>query len=393
MPVPMQKSDPTTAEYRLEIHDDLGQIEPQAWDALAPAHLLTRHAFLRAFETTGCVGGGTGWQPQHVTLWRGGELHAAAPLYFKYHSYGEYVFDWAWADAYERAGVRYYPKALCAIPFTPIGCPKLLALDDTARGALAHALLKFARDCQLSSLHCLFLGDDERRLFRSLGLLERSGVQYHWENRGYADFDAFLADFSRDKRKKIKQDRKKVHEQGVRFRWVLGADCTEADWALFNKCYRQTYREHHSSPYLNLAFFRTLGELVPQHVLLVVASADEQDVASALFLFDESRLYGRYWGSVAAIPNLHFEVCYYQAIEFCIARGLRVFEGGAQGEHKIARGLLPVPTHSVHWLADASFAEAIAAFLRRESAKVESYLAARQEHSPLKTYQTPIQIE
>jgi uncharacterized protein len=380
----MPTQDSTANGYRVEIHDDLSRISAREWDALAPAHLFTRHAFLRALETTGCVGGRSGWQPQHLTLWRGDRLQAAAPLYLKFHSYGEYVFDWAWADAYERAGARYYPKLLCAVPFTPIACAKLLGVDAQARAALSHALLAQARSNRLSSLHCLFLTEDEQRVFSAAELLPRSGVQYHWHNRGYTDFDAFLADFSRDKRKKIKQDRKKVCEQGVSFRWLLGAQCSAADWAFFNACYRQTYREHHSSPYLTLEFFRSLSALLPEHVLLVVASVDEQPVASALFLFDDERLYGRYWGSTAAIPHLHFEVCYYQAIEFCIARGLQVFEGGAQGEHKIARGLLPVRTHSAHWLADARFADAIAGFLQRESAKVTDYLGAWEEHSPLK---------
>jgi predicted N-acyltransferase len=372
------------AGYRVETHDDLSLIDAQQWDALGPPHLLTRHAFLRAFETTGCVGGRSGWQPQHLTLWRGDRLHAAAPLYLKFHSYGEYVFDWAWADAYERAGARYYPKLLCAIPFTPITCPKLLALDAPARAELSNALLAHARENRFSSFHALFLTEEEKEMLPAGAVLVRSGVQYHWHNRGYADFDAFLADFSRDKRKKIKQDRKKVSEAGVTFRWLTGAQCSDADWAFFNQCYRQTYREHHSSPYLNLQFFAMLGQLLPHNVLLVMAAVNERPVASALFLFDEERLYGRYWGSTAVIPNLHFEVCYYQAIEFCIAQGLKAFEGGAQGEHKIARGLLPARTYSAHWLADARFAEAIAAFLRRESIKVEDYLGAWAENSPLK---------
>ena len=374
----------SNAAYRVEIHEDLSRIEAGQWDALGPTHLLTRYAFLRAFETSGCVGAHSGWQPQHLTLWRGDRLQAAAPLYLKFHSYGEYVFDWAWADAYERAGVGYYPKLLCAIPFTPIACPKLLGVDAEARTALSRALLAHARENRLSSLHTLFLTEDEVSLFETGAMLSRSGVQYHWHNRGYADFDAFLADFSRDKRKKIKQDRKKVNEAGISFRWLLGAQCGDADWKYFNACYRQTYREHHSSPYLNFEFFRSLSELLPDNVLLVVAVQGEQSVASALFLFDEERLYGRYWGSTSAIPNLHFEVCYYQAIEFCIARRLQTFEGGAQGEHKIARGLLPVRTYSAHWLADARFAQAIAAFLQRESTKVSDYLGAWAENSPLK---------
>jgi uncharacterized protein len=388
----MSRPDSASSDYRVEIHEDLSRISARQWDALAPAHLFTRHAFLRVLETSACVGGRSGWQPQHLTLWRGAALQAAAPLYLKFHSYGEYVFDWAWADAYERAGARYYPKLLCAIPFTPITCPKLLSVDDSACAALGAALLAHARGNRLSSLHCLFLTGGERSLFGDAALMARSGVQYHWHNRGYADFDAFLADFSRDKRKKIKQDRKKVREQGVSFRWLVGAECTAADWAFFNSCYRQTYREHHSSPYLNLEFFRSLGELLPEHVLLVIASLDEQPVASALFLFDHERLYGRYWGSVAAISHLHFEVCYYQAIEFCIARGLQVFEGGAQGEHKIARGLLPVRTYSAHWLADARFAAPVAAFLRRESAKVSDYLQAWDQHSPLKPVEPDIEV-
>lgn len=375
---------PTAADYRLEVLESIARVEARQWDALAPAHLFTRHAFLHAFETTTCVGGRSGWQPQHLTLWHGDALHAATPLYLKFHSYGEYVFDWAWADAYERAGQRYYPKLLCAVPFTPVACPKLLGIDAPARAALASSLLDLARESALSSLHCLFLTGEDESLFANAELLWRSGVQYHWHNRAYCDFDAFLAEFNRDKRKKIKQDRKKVRDQGVSFQWLLGGDCSDEDWAFFNTCYRQTYREHHSSPYLNLAFFQKLGEAMPENVLLIVARVADEPVASALFLLDAQRLYGRYWGSIAAIPNLHFEVCYYQAIEFCIARGLAAFEGGAQGEHKIARGLLPVRTRSAHWIADTPFAEAIGAYLRRESAKVDDYLRTRQENSPLR---------
>ncbi len=358
--------------------DSLSSVEPEAWNALAGTHPMLQHAFLHAMEQTGCVGGDTGWTPCHLIAREGTRLVGAMPLYAKGHSYGEYVFDWAWADAYQRHGLSYYPKLLSAIPFSPVGAPKLLATDATTQQALLEAALASARDC--SSLHILFPTADERALASRLGMMVRRGVQFHWHNRGYADFDGFLATFSHDKRKKVRQERRKVSEAGIRFARRTGADIRDEDWQFFNRCYRTTYRAHHSSPYLNLDFFRTIGEQMGDNLLLVVAERDGAPIATALNIFDQHTLYGRYWGTTEFHSGLHFETCYYQGLEFCIERGIQVFEGGAQGEHKLARGFDPVETRSAHWLAHPQFADAVERFLEREGTGIEQYIDELREH-------------
>jgi len=304
------------------------------------------------------------------------------PLYLKSHSYGEYVFDWAWADAYQRHGLEYYPNLLSAIPFTPATGPRLLAADDDARRALIAGALDLARS--VSSLHVLFPPAAEAALLEDAGLMRRRGVQFHWENAGYADFDAFLATMSHDKRKKIKQERRRVREAGVTFRRKVGAEIADDDWRFFTRCYTLTYRAHMSTPYLNLAFFRRLGATLPEHVLMIIAERDGAPVAAALNVFGPEVLYGRYWGAVEHVPMLHFETCYYQALEFCIERGIGLFEGGAQGEHKLARGFMPTETSSLHWLAHPQFADAVERFLERESAGIERYVDELREHAPFK---------
>lgn len=304
------------------------------------------------------------------------------PLYLKSHSWGEYVFDWAWADAYERNGLEYYPKLVSAIPFTPVMGPRLLAPDASHRQVLLEAALALAGQLEVSSLHVLFPRAEELPVYSAAGLMLRQGVQFHWQNQGYASFDAFLAAFSHDKRKKVRQDRRKVTEAGIHFNWRTGNDIRPQDWAFFNRCYRATYRAHHSTPYLNLAFFQALGAALPERILLIEAVHDGHPVAAALNLFDDDTLYGRYWGAVEYWPNLHFETCYYQPIEYCIQHGLQHFEAGAQGEHKLARGLLPVATHSAHWLAQPQFARAVEEFLSRETAGMQHYLHELNEHSP-----------
>jgi predicted N-acyltransferase len=304
------------------------------------------------------------------------------PLYLKSHSYGEYVFDWAWADAYQRHGLRYYPKLLAAIPFSPVSGPRLLAASDAERTALLRAALALARNT--SSLHVLFPQPAEAALMRSAGMMLRSGVQFHWTNPGYGSFDDFLSQLAHDKRKKIKQERRKVRDAGVSFRRLRGAEVTERDWAFFASCYQRTYREHRSTPYLNLEFFQRLGQTMPQHVLLIVAERDARPIASALNLYSRETLYGRYWGAQEYLPCLHFETCYYQALEFCIEQNIKVFEGGAQGEHKLARGFLPVNTQSAHWLAHPEFSDAVERFLEREQKGVARYVDELNEHSPYK---------
>ena len=329
------------------------------WDALAGAQPFLSHAFLHALEASGCVRAETGWRPRHLGLWQGTRLIAAMPLYLKTHSYGEYVFDWRWADAYEQAGGRYYPKLLCAVPFTPVPGRRLLAASDADKKLLLETALGFAAEAGLSSFHCLFPNEDSDAAFTKAGLMQRSGYQFHWPNPGYASFEQFLATLAHDKRKKIRQERRKVFDAGLRFEIRTGRDLREADWAFFHQCYVHTYRLHRSTPYLKLDFFLQLGDSLPEHCLLALGYRDGQPLCAALDLFDNERLYGRYWGALDYVPGLHFEACYYQGMEFCIERKLKIFEGGAQGEHKLARGFLPVVTRSWHWLADDQFGQAV----------------------------------
>jgi predicted N-acyltransferase len=352
----------------------MAEIPAPAWNRLAGRQPMLQHAFLHALEASGCVGLGSGWQPRHLSLWRRDKLVAAMPLYLKSHSYGEYVFDWSWANAHEQIGLAYYPKLLCAVPFTPVPGRRLLAENAQDRKTLAETALAFAREAGLSSLHCLFPDEDADVAFAHAGLMQRRGYQFHWNNPGYAAFEDFLATLTRDKRKKIRQERRKVFDAGIRFEQMTGNDIGEAHWAFFHRCYVNTYREHHSTPYLSPDFFHRLADSLPDNLMLVMAYQGDMPVASAFNLFDEERLYGRYWGALAYVPGLHFETCYYQGMEFCIDHGLRVFEGGAQGEHKLARGFLPVVTQSRHWLADARLSHAVYDFLSREGRAVETYL-------------------
>ena len=363
----------------VRIAESLESVDPQEWNALAGGQPFVRHEFLSALIDTGCAAGASGWLPRFLLRYRAGALAGAMPLFAKSHSYGEYVFDWAWADAHERHGIDYYPKLLCAVPFTPVRGPRILG---TGKETLIDAALQLARDT--SSLHVLFPREDEAELLAAQGMMLRRTVQFHWRNRNYPDFDAFLAELSHGKRKNIRQERRRVREAGVSCRWLEGRAIERRHWAYFDRCYRHTYAAHRSSPYLSLAFFQRLGASLPQHTVLVLAEREGRPVASALLLRDQSRLYGRYWGATEPIPLLHFECCYYQAIEYAIARGLEVFEGGAQGEHKIFRGLMPVETLSAHWLAHPQFARAVESFLEREGAGIARYVDELCEHSPFK---------
>ncbi len=371
------------------------EVEAREWDALLarsaePTPFLS-HAFLSALQRSGSAVEATGWAPRFVTLSRpDGTLAAAAPVYLKDHSYGEYVFDWAWADAYHRNGVPYYPKLVCAVPFTPVQGSRLLAADDAARRQLAADLLVLAEQSEVSSLHVLFPTAAEADLLGELGMMRRESVQFHWENRGYRDFDDFLATLEQKKRKNIRAERRRVRDAGVTFRRVPGAQASDDDWRFFARCYRQTYREHHSTPYLNLAFFREIGATMPDNLLLVIAERAGQPIASALAVYQRGpdgggTLYGRYWGALDTVPCLHFETAYYQLLDFCIDARLDRFEGGAQGEHKLARGFLPTVTHSAHWLAHPAFADAVGRFLERETQHLHGYVDELREHDPFKS--------
>ena len=377
-------------DYRTLTCKSITDIDADQWDALVerrqPGAVFVRHAWLAALEASGCVGRGTGWMPAHLLLLAAdGRLVGAAPRYRKLHSFGEYVFDWAWADAFERHGLRYYPKWLVAVPFTPVEGPRLLARDGPAREALAAALVTEAIASGMSSLHVLFPPPAQASRLERGGLMLRHGVQFRWSNRGYGNFDDFLAALAQPKRKKIRAERRRVADAGVRIRRLHGTQIRADDWRFFVRCYEATYDAHASTPYLNLEFFERIGETMPEHLLLVVAERDGIAFASALFVHDDERLYGRYWGALETVPLLHFELCYYQAIEYCIGQGLRRFEGGAQGEHKLSRGLMPVRTQSAHWLAEPAFADAVERFLAREDHWIDCYVDELHERSPYRS--------
>lgn len=374
--------------YRTRIVSSLSEVGQPAWDALvamqADANPFLSFSFLHALHESGSANVESGWQPQYLTLWQDTELAAALPLYAKFHSYGEYVFDWAWADAYQRNGLDYYPKLLSAIPFTPVTGGRLLARDDAARAALVTALQDLQKTNKLSSTHILYPPQQQAQLLEEAGFLLRSGVQFHWQNAGYADFAQFLSTLEQKKRKNIRAERRKVAEAGIRFRQVRGTDATETDWHFFKRCYDHTYRAHHSTPYLNLDFFLRIAQTMPENLLLVVAERDDKPIASSLLVYDRHALYGRYWGALEQHDCLHFETAYYQPLEFCIANSIPYFEGGAQGEHKMARGFLPQQTWSAHWLAHQTFADAVERFLEREGAGISSYIDELNERNPFK---------
>jgi predicted N-acyltransferase len=374
--------------YLTRIVSSLSEVGQPAWDALvglqADANPFLSYAFLNALHESGSASAKTGWQPQYLTLWQSDRLEAALPLYVKSHSYGEYVFDWAWADAYHRNGLDYYPKLLSAIPFTPVTGSRLLARNTTAETALLKALSALQKRGNVSSTHILYPPETQAQTLKEAGFMLRTGVQFHWLNPGYRDFEEFLCTLDRKKKKNIRAERRKVQEAGVTFRHVPGLQASEADWRFFKRCYDHTYAEHYSTPYLNLDFFRRIGAAMPQHVLLIVAEKDGKPIASSLLIHTSQTLYGRYWGAIEHVPCLHFETAYYQPLEFCISQQIKCFEGGAQGEHKMARGFLPQKTWSAHWLAHPAFADAIDRFLQQENGGIDSYIDELNEHSPFK---------
>lgn len=394
-------------DYVTRVFASPADIAASDWDALlarqANASPFMRHAYLLALHASGSASPATGWTPAFVTLWRGHTLHAACALYQKDHSYGEYVFDWAWANAYEQHGLAYYPKAVAAVPFTPVPGARLLAVDTSARQALVQVLVNWCQDNRQSSLHLLFANDDDVAACSAENLLLRHTVQFHWKNAHYVDFDHFLATLSQDKRKKIRQERRKVADAGVSFRWSLGQDIATADWDFFYRCYERTYREHGNPPYLNRDFFQRMADTLPGHWLMFVAERNGRPIATSLIALSQGSTraqgtfgsktadvpglqvaYGRYWGALERVDCLHFEACYYQPLAWCIAHGVQRFEGGAQGEHKMARALMPVKTTSAHWLAHPAFADAVERFLAREGQGIAHYLDHLGERSPFR---------
>ena len=442
------------------------EVDATAWNALLALQShptpFMRHEYLAALHESESAVPHTGWTPRFMTLWEGDLLVAACPLYLKSHSYGEYVFDWAWASAYEQHGVPYYPKAVVAVPFTPVPGTRLMARDAAARQGLVQALCQWCEDEGISSLHVLFASDDDVLTGAREGLMLRHTVQFHWKNvaptlgtdvsslppegalaalgrpgggsgaaptlgtggfllptesvlaaveshcdsrsaaagpLAYRDFDDFLAHLTQEKRKKFRQERRRVAEAGVTFRWALGADITADAWNFFYRCYERTYLEHGNPPYLTRAFFQQMADRMPEHWLLFIAEREGRPIASSLIAISAQpssargqyhskyagcTAYGRYWGALERVDCLHFEACYYQPLAWCIAHGVQRFEGGAQGEHKMARALLPVPATSMHWLANPAFADAVDRFLAREGAGVEQYLDHLQARSPFR---------
>ncbi len=371
--------------YDARFLPSLADVSARDWDALHDGrNPFVSHAFLHGLESQGCLRRDWGWIPHHVTLWEGDTLVAAAPGYLKDNSHGEFVFDQAWAHAYARYGLDYYPKWLCAVPYSPVTGPRLLAQDAAHRKALLTAVRDEVLRLGLSSAHVNFHAEDEDDAFAS-DWLPRIDVQYHWRNPGHwRDFDGFLADFDHKHRKNIRQERAKVQRAGVVIRTVHGDEATAADLEAMFGFYLRTFQDYGNSPALTLPFLQHLARTMPRQLVMFLADHDDRTIAGALCLRGHDTLYGRYWGAEAPLPGLHFETCYYQGIAYCLREGLARFEPGAQGEHKIARGFLPAWVRSRHWIADPEFAGALAHWCDEESQAVRRYARTLQSHSPFK---------
>ena len=365
-----------------------------AWNACANSegaaspHPFTRYEFFDAVEGSGSASARTGWQPLHLVVERDSRIEGILPLYLKNHSQGEYVFDHAWADALERTGGDYYPKLQASVPFTPATGRRFLiaqgadALETT--GALLGAGASAVKELKASSLHITFITEDEWRMAGAAGYLQRTDQQFHWENRGYGTFDQFLAELSSSKRKNLRKEREAVCAEGVEFDWLSGSDLTEAIWDTFFAFYMDTGGRKWGHPYLTREFFSRVGQSMADQILLVMAKRNGRYIAGALNFFGDGVLYGRNWGCCEFVPFLHFETCYYQAIEFAIARGLRKVEAGAQGEHKLLRGYLPTPTYSAHYIAHPGLRHAVDDYLVRERSAVAEYIEELAEHGPFR---------
>jgi predicted N-acyltransferase len=367
----------------------LSEVSSAAWNNLAGTEVpFLRHEFLSALERHHGVGEASGWIPQHVLLFENERLVGAVPQYLKTNSYGELVFDWAWADAYQRSGLNYYPKLVVAIPYTPATGPRLLIDPQGDRASLRRQLiditLQYAQQRQVSSLHLLFPQDDDLQALTQQGLLKRLGCQFHWHNQGYRDFDDYLDRFRSSKRKKIRQERRQVAAAGVTLQRLYGNELSETQWQAVHRHYVSTFERLGGYATLSLNFFLELSQTLPQQLIVMLAEHQGRPVASAICFRDDDTLYGRHWGCDEQFQNLHFEACYYQGLEYCIEHGLRRFDPGAQGEHKISRGFLPTPTWSAHWIAEPQFRRAIEDFLQRETVGMQNYIDSLSEHSPFK---------
>jgi len=369
--------------------DGLHHVSPDAWNALIGADFpFLEHHFLQALEATRCVGDETGWLPQHLLLHDHGQLVGAVPLYLKTDSYGEYIFDWEWANAYQRHGLPYYPKLTCAIPYTPATGPRLLVHPEAPQTAVKSRLLAEARSLLKSSLgsslHFLFIPESEVADFEDAGFLVRHSYQFHWRNPGYADFEEFLSSLKGRRRKEILRERRQVREQGLEIVWLSGDALQPWHADLFYRFYRSTIHHKWSNAYLTREFFQQVLERMASQVLLVLALKDGECVAGTLNFHKGARLYGRYWGCTQEFRSLHFELCYYQTIEYAIQNRIELFEAGAQGPHKLQRGFLPSLTYSAHWIGDPAFRKAIADFVTREQQAIASGLEHAEEYHPFR---------
>ena len=376
----------TSPDYIATILTQISDVSAADWDALIPGghHPFLTHRFLNAVEASGCTGGETGWMPRHIWVEdEAGQVVGAAPLYVKSHSQGEYVFDHGWADAMMRAGMDYYPKLQCSVPFTPATGPRLLAQTDDARKAVVSAMMQACSEWGMSGLHLTFLTEEDRGVLKGMGFAAREDRQFHFINRGYADFDAFLDSLSSRKRKNIRKERKAAQD-GVTIRRLTGDDLKNKHWDIFYQCYLDTSARKWGRPYLNRAFFDQMQQTMRDDIILVMAWQDDTPIAAALNYIGGEALYGRNWGALVHKPFLHFELCYYQAIDAALELGLSRVEAGAQGEHKLARGYEPIATHSAHWLTHPGLMTAVEDYLDRERLAVEHEINILAQHTPFK---------
>ncbi|WP_082733820.1 GNAT family N-acetyltransferase [Polycladidibacter hongkongensis] len=393
-----------TSQLSLSVVNSLQEVSATAWQTLVldtatrlgspqdlgcdPQNPFISHEFLSALERTGCAAPAAGWYPAHILMHRGEQLVGAAPAYLKTNSQGEYVFDHAWADAFERAGGEYYPKLQCATPFTPVSAPRLLVAHtenhQEIEALLLAALKELAHANDASSLHLTFLPEPQRHSLAAHGLLQRNDQQFHWCNSGYTHFDSFLAALASRKRKAIRKERQSIIEAGVKISWLRGRDISDKHWQCFFELYQHTGNRKWGRPYLNQAFFAALAEQMPHACLLIYAEQNGAPLAAALNMIGETTLYGRYWGAYSFVPHLHFELCYYQAIDYAIQHGLQRVEAGAQGEHKLARGYEPVTTYSAHHISHKGLRDAVAHYLQHERQVVAHNKQILEQHSPFK---------
>lgn len=372
----------------------LSEVSSNAWNSLSGTNTpFLCHEFLSALEKHHCVGESAGWIPQHALIYENETLLGAVPQYVKTNSYGEMVFDWAWAEAYQRSGLNYYPKLVSAIPYTPATGPRLLispsADKETIAAQLIQTSLEYAKKLKLSSVHYLFPNEENRQQLQQQGLMMRLGCQFHWNNlsgeQHYRDFDDYLDHFTSSKRKKIRRERRQVAETGVTLQRLYGHELSGEQWQSVHRHYCSTFDRLSGYATMSLSFFREISQTMPQQLIVILAEHEGRTVASAICYRDDTTLYGRHWGCDAHFQNLHFEACYYQGLEYCIEHKLQRFDPGAQGEHKISRGFLPTPTWSAHWIADPTFKDAIDDFLQRETVGMQHYINELNEHSPFKS--------